>query len=159
MSKTKRSKADIEAIAKQVQAALSVPKQNEVFRYAIEAGYLCALADGDADDAEKATLVAAMHQLSSGLVIEWEVDATLEECNEHIGAEGRDARCEVVGQKLAELGQAQTGLLLGALVALTTTGLDKQEAEMLEKIGKAAGIAKRDVGAVVKQARDVVLNR
>jgi hypothetical protein len=157
MSKTKRSKADIDAIAKQMQEALSVPKQNEVFRYAIEAGYLCALADGDADEAEKSTLVAAMHQLSSGLVIEWEVDATLDECNEHIGMQGRDSRCEVVGKKLAELGQAKTGLLLGALVALTTTGLDKQEAEMLEKIGKAAGIAKRDVGAVVKQARDVVL--
>jgi tellurite resistance protein len=159
MSKTKRSKADIEAIAKQMQAALSVPKQNDVFRYAVEAGYLCALADGNADEAEKATLVAAMHQLSSGLVIEWEVDAMIDECNEHIGMEGRDARCQVVGEKLAELGQAQTGLLLGALVALTTTGLDKSEAEMLEKIGKAAGIAKKDIGALVKQARDVVLSR
>jgi len=157
MSKTKRTKVELDAIAKQMQAALSVPKQNEVFRYAVEAGYLCALADGDADAREKETLVAAMHQLSSGLVIEWEVDAMLEDCNEHIGAEGHVARCQAVGQKLNELGQAETGLLLGALVALATSGLDKSEAAMLERIGTAAGMTKKDIGTVVKKARDVII--
>lgn len=153
---TKRTKNELEAIAKAMQGALSVPKQQIVFRNAVEAGYLCALADGDADAKEKAALVEAMHRLSDGLVVEWEVDATIDECNEAIGAEGHAARCEAVGKELAKVGQAEAGILLGALVALATSGLDKREAEMLERIGKAAGLAKKDIGAVVKRARDVI---
>src|SRR5688572_10835083 len=156
MSKAKKSKSEIEKIAVELQKELSAHKQNEMHRYSVEAGYLCALADGSADEKEKAALAESMQALSSGLVTEWEVDALIDDINEHIGAEGHAARCEAVGTKLKELGQAETGLLIGAYVALATAGIDKKEAEMLERIGKAAGVERKQVGAIVKKARNAL---
>ena len=139
--------------ASAIRGALAVPKQAEVYRYAIEAGYLTALADGEADAAELATIVRSLHALSSGLVIDWEVDALLDECNEAIGGEGHRARSEVVGKKLAELGQIEAGMLIASLVALASNGLDKREASMLEAIGKAGGLDKAGLTDIVKRAR------
>jgi tellurite resistance protein len=154
MSKEKKSKTEVEKIAAELQKELTAHKQNEMHRYAVEAGYLTALADGTADAKERQALAESMQALSSGLVIEWEVDALIDDINERIGAEGHAARCEVVGTKLKELGQGEAGLLIGAYVALATAGIDKKEAEMLERIGKAAGIEKKQVGAIVKKARN-----
>src|SRR5262245_54454743 len=145
MSKAKKSKTEIEKIAAELQKELAAHKQNEMHRYAVEAGYLCALADGNADAQEKEALSESMEALSSGLVVEWEVNALIDDINEHIGAEGHVARCEAVGAKLKELGQAEAGILIGAYVALATSGIDKKEAEMLERIGKAAGVERKQV--------------
>lgn len=156
MSRAKRTDADLKNIAAEMRKVMTGPKLNQVYRYAMEAGYLCALADGGADEGEKAAIVKAMHDLSSGLVVEWEVDAMIDECNEAIGGEGFDSRCSSVGSKLKELGQAEAGLLLGAYTALATGGLDKKEATMLEKIGSAAGVSKNQVANLVKQAKNSV---
>ena len=156
MSKTKRTAGELHKIAAEMQKALSMPKKNELFRQAVEAGYLTALADGDADSGEKSALVDAMHTLSNGLVVEWEVDALIEECAKGIQDASHAKRCEAVGTKLSELGQPEAGLLLGAYVALATAGLDKKEAQTLERIGKAAGLDKKQVAAVVKRARATV---
>lgn len=156
MSRAKRTDADLKNIAAEMRKVMTGPKLNQVYRYAMEAGYLCALADGGADAGEKAAIVKAMHDLSSGLVVEWEVDAMMDECNEAIGGEGFDSRCASVGSKLKELGQAEAGLLLGAYAALATGGLDKKEAGMLEKIGSAAGVSKNQVANLVKQAKNSV---
>src|SRR5678816_3256311 len=91
MSKAKISKGEIDKIAAEMQKELAAHKQNELHRYAIEAGYLAALADGNADANEKKALVDAMHSLSSGLVVEWEVDALIDDINENIGMEGHHA--------------------------------------------------------------------
>lgn len=157
MSRGKRTEVDLKKIAAEMRKVMTGPTLNQVYRHAMEAGYLCALADGEADADEKAAIVKAMHDLSSGLVVEWEVDAMMEECNEAIGKEGHAARCEAVGKQLKELGQAETGVLLGAYAALATAGLDKQEAVMLEKIGAGAGITKSQVGNLVKQAKNALV--
>jgi len=154
MSRAKRTDADLKKIAADMRKVMTGPTLNQVYRLAMEAGYLCALADGEADDGEKAAIVKAVHDLSSGLVVEWEVDALIDQCNEAIGNEGFDARCSAVGAGLKELGQAEAGLLLGAYAALATGGLDKKEAGMLEKIGSAAGITKNQVANLVKQAKN-----
>ena len=156
MSRAKRTEADLKNIAAQMRKAMTGPTLNQVYRHAMEAGYLCALADGEADAGEKEAIVKAMHDLSSGLVVEWEVDAMIDECNEAIGNEGHAARCAAVGAKLKDLGQAEAGLLLGAYAALATGGLDKKEAGMLEKIGSAAGVSKNQVANLVKQAKNAL---
>ncbi|MFO0565363.1 MAG: hypothetical protein U0263_06860 [Polyangiaceae bacterium] len=156
MSRSKRTEVDLKKIAAEMRKAMTGPALNQVYRYAMEAGYLCALADGEADDDEKKAIVEALHDLSSGLVVEWEVDAMMDECNEAIGSEGHAGRCDSVGKKLKELGHAETGLLIGAYTALATAGLDKKEAGMLEKIGSAAGIPKTQVTNLVKQAKNAL---
>ncbi len=156
MSRAKRTDADLKKIAAEMRKVLTGPTLNQVYRQAMEAGYLCALADGEADAGEKEAIVEAMHDLSSGLVVEWEVDAMMDECNEAIGRDGHEARAKAVGAKLKELGQAEAGLLLGAYTALATGGLDKKEAGMLEKIGTAAGVTKNQVANLVKQVKNAV---
>ena len=67
----KREIANLESRAESIRAELRVPKQNEVFKAAVEVGYLTALADGEVDDEEKAEIVRAVEILSAGAVLVW----------------------------------------------------------------------------------------
>ena len=69
-SEAKSALADLEAQADSIRKELQVPKQNEVFRAAVEAGYLTSLADGEVDEAEKSTMIRAIEILSEGAVVE-----------------------------------------------------------------------------------------
>lgn len=143
----------IERHADAVRKELSVPRQAELFTTAVEAGYLAALADGAEDAGERAALVKAIEALSHGLVLEWETEELLGQCWARISSEGADARAAAVGAKLKELGHPEAGLFVAAIVAMATAGIDAREAAVLEKIGVAAGIAKAQIGAIVKRAR------
>ena len=142
----------LEEHAEDIQKALAVPRQSEVFKTAVEAGYLAARADGSVSDAERATLAKAVEVLSRGLVIEWETDQLLDDCEAASKAKGDEARAEEVGAALKALGQAEAGLLVAAFVARATNGVEKSEAEMLKAIGKAAGVSGKTVGEIVKRA-------
>lgn len=151
----KLNTAYLEQQAETVRASLGGGgnKSEEMFRLAAEAGYLTALADGAEDAAEREALVEALEMLSKGNVIEWETESFLGDAWGRISAEGVDARCAKVGARMKELGNAEAGLLIGAIVAYASNGIDKSEAQILEKIGAAAGLARPQVAAVVKKAR------
>jgi hypothetical protein len=159
MSKSTKSKAkanessiaDLQTHAATIRAELAVPKQSDVFRCAVEAGYLAALADGEVDDGERATMVRAVEILSEGAVIEWEAEELLDACAERAQA-GVKERAEAVGQELLALGQAEAGILFAAIVARATKGVDKQEAEVLKAVGSAAGLTADRVRDIVKKA-------
>ncbi|HEY8039421.1 MAG TPA: hypothetical protein VIF15_06490 [Polyangiaceae bacterium] len=148
----KSALADLEAHAQSIRTQLKVPKQNEVFKAAVEAGYLTALADGEVDATEMATMVRAIDLLSEGAVIEWETETLLDECAERAEKEGPAKRATAVGAALAALGQAQAGLFFAALVARASKGIDKKEAEVLKTVGAAAGVATDAVRDIVKRA-------
>lgn len=143
----------LEQQAETVRQSLVGSHKDEVFKLAVEAGYLTALADGTEDANEREALVSAIGVLSQGMVIEWEIEGFLGEAYARIQAEGADGRAASVGARLKELESAEAGLLIGAIVACATSGVDKKEAGVLEKIGAAAGIAKSQVGSIVKKAR------
>jgi tellurite resistance protein len=143
--------ADIQKHADDIKKDLAVPKQNEVFEAAAEAGYLTANADGTIDDEERDMLVRAIEVLSTGAVIEWEVESLLEACGERAKTEGESKRADAVGAKLKTLGQPEAGLLFAAFVAQASGGIDKKEAAVLHAIGKAAGVAKAKVTALLKR--------
>jgi tellurite resistance protein len=148
--------ADIEAQAQTIRKQLNVPKQNEVFRAAVEAGYLTGLADGEVDAAERATMVRAIDLLSEGAVIEWETDSLLDDCAASAQQDGAANRAATVGQKLAELGQAEAGLFFAALVARASKGIDKKEADVLKAVGAAAGMTTEKVTEIVKRATTLI---
>ena len=152
---TKPVLPELEAHAEKIRSELKVPKQNDVFRVAVEAGYLTALADGEVDDAEIATMVRAIEILSTGAVIEWETQTLLEECAERAGKHGAGERAEAVGKELGELGQAEAGMLFAALVAGASKGIDKKEAEVLKGVAAAAGLAGDRVKEIVKRANAI----
>jgi tellurite resistance protein len=143
----------LEQQAEAVRTSLSGSHQSQLFEAAVEAGYLTALANGTEDEGERAALVRAVEILSKGLVLEWEVEPLLEKIAGRIETEGNAARCTAVGRNIQELGQPEAVLLVGAVVAHATAGIDKQEASVLEKIATAAGIAKPQIAAIVKKAR------
>jgi tellurite resistance protein len=143
--------ADIQKHADAIKKDLAVPRQNEVFEAAAEAGYLAASADGKVDDEEHEMLVQAIEVLSAGAVIEWEVESLLEACAERARKEDAQKRADAVGAKLKTLGQPEAGLLFAAFVAQASGGIDKQEAAVLHNIGKAAGVAKPKVTALLKK--------
>ncbi len=142
----------LEEHAQEIREALAVPRQSDVFRAAVEAGYLAARADGNVSADERATLAKAVEVLSHGLVLEWETDALLDDCAKASELKGDAARADEVGAALKALGHAEAGLLVAAFVARATNGVEKSEAEMLKTIGKAAGISGKAVGEIVKKA-------
>jgi tellurite resistance protein len=142
---------DIQKHADEIKKDLAVPKQNEVFEAAAEAGYLTANADGTIDDEEREMLVRAIEVLSTGAVIEWEVETLLESCAERAKSEGEAKRADAVGAKLKTLGQPEAGLLFAAFIAQASGGIDKKESAVLHAIGKAAGVAKAKVTALLKR--------
>ncbi|AKU97381.1 hypothetical protein AKJ09_04045 [Labilithrix luteola] len=146
------NKLSLEEHAAQIRQELNVPRQSDVFKAAVEAGYLAAAADGNVDDSERQTLARAVELLSEGFVLEWETEALLEECKAHSTKDGAEARAQKVGAALKELDQAEAGLLVAAFVARATNGVEKSEAEMLKMIGKAAGLNADKVKGVVKRA-------
>ncbi len=143
--------AEIEKHAADIKKDLAVPKQNDVFAAAAEAGYLAACADGTVDDEERSMLVRAIEVLSTGGVIEWEVEDLLESSAARAKADGEAKRADAVGSKLKELGQPEAGLLFAAFVAQASGGIDKKESAVLHAIGKAAGLAKPKVAALLKR--------
>jgi tellurite resistance protein len=151
-AEAKLSLAELEAYASRIRNELKVPKQNDVFRVAVEAGYLTALADGTVDSAETATMVRAIEMLSEGAVIEWETEELLAECAKRAEKDGASKRAESAGAELKALGQAEVGLLFAALVAGASKGIDKKEAETLKAVGAAAGLAGDAIKEIVKRA-------
>ncbi len=143
--------SQLEKHAADIRKDLNVPKQNEVFEAAAEAGFLAANADGAVDEEERAMLIKAIEVLSVGAVIEWEVETLLDGCADRIKAEGDAKRADLVGQKLKALGQPEAGLLFAAFVAQASGGIDKKESAVLHAIGKSAGIAKNKVSALLKR--------
>jgi len=144
--------ADLEAHADEIRRDLKVPRQSDVFRCAVEAGYLAAQADGEVDATERATIAKAVEILSVGAVIEWETEALLDACEQRSKAEGADKRAKALGAELKTLGQADAGLLLAALVARATQGIDKREAEILKVVATAAGVSADALRGIVKRA-------
>jgi tellurite resistance protein len=150
---TTGKKVSLEDHADKIREELkSTSRQNDLFKAAVEAGYLTARADGGVDDTERDVLVKAVELLSQGLVIEWETEALIDECKQLADTEGLEKRAAAVGEVLKELDQAEAGLFVAALVARATKGVEKSEAELLKAIGKSAGIGTDKVRDIVKRA-------
>jgi tellurite resistance protein len=146
------ARLDLEAHAQSIRDNINVPQQNELFRAAIEAAYLTALADGVVDQEELDAMTAAVELLSKGTVIEWEAQALIDDCAARAQAQGAWERIEAVGKELTTLGNAQAGLYVAAVVARASNGIDKREAEVLKSIGAAAGMEAEAVKEIVKMA-------
>ncbi len=152
MSDTPSGLAELQKHAERLRKDLKVPRQNDVFRAAVEAGYLVAIADGTFDQAERATLVKAVEALSVDAVLEWETESLLDESAARVDKEGAEGRAQAVGRALKDLGAAEAGLLLASAVARATKKVDKKEAAVLAAVGAAAGLGEAEIKAIVKKA-------
>jgi tellurite resistance protein len=144
----KPTREQIESFAGVIRDKVSVPRQNEVFKAAVDAAHLASMIDGKIDEAEKKAIVEALEVLSKGHVIEWEIDLMVDEAQKSSGS--RDAKAKAIGDRLKELGQPEAGLYVAAFVAQSTAGIDDKEARVLKSIGKAAGIGDKRVREILK---------
>jgi tellurite resistance protein len=135
--------------AEEIRKELNVPDQERLFRVATEAGYLTALADEKVDADERASMIKAIEALSKGSVIEWELDAFIDDCEKRAKEDGKKARLANVGDNLSKLGQPEAALLFAAFIAQASGGIDKKEATIVHALGKAAGVAKDKVTAIL----------
>jgi len=142
---------ELEKHAAQIREDLKVPKHQEVYARAVEAGYLVAAADGAVSDEERQVMLRAIELLSEGAVIEWELETLVDECATRREEAGAEARVQAVGRELQELGGGEAGLLFAAFVAQASGGIEKEESGVLHAIGKAAGVAKAKVTALLKR--------
>ena len=144
----KPTKTKLVAMAEAVRKELDFRGQDEVFKLAVETGYLAAQADGSFEHEEKQRIVDAVDILSQGVIIELEVDAIIEEADASDADE--DARIAAIGAKLKELEQGDAGLLFGAFVAQATHGIDKDERRVLREVGRAAGLKDNRIRAILR---------
>ena len=79
-----------------------------------------------------------------------------EECAERANKDGAAKRAEAVGKELKALDQAEAGLLIAAIVARASKGIDKKEAEVLKNVGAAAGVSGDAIKAIVKRATSIL---
>jgi hypothetical protein len=152
MTKQNKALAELEKRAGEIRGAMPAADQSKVFALAVEAGTLAAMSDGQIDDEERATLAKAIEILSTGAVIEWETETLLDECLARAKKEGSEARSKAVGEALAALGQAESGVFIAGIVAAATGGVDKVEAEAIKAVAKAAGLSADKSKAIVKRA-------
>lgn len=147
------TKDKLQAMAQAVRDELEEFRdQDEVYKLAVETGYLAAKADGTVDDDEKKRIVEAVDILSQGVVIELEVDSIIGEVDS--SGEGIEERAVSVGKRLEKLNQGDAGLLFGAFVAQASHGIDEDERKILRQVGKAAGIKARRIRAILKVVGD-----
>lgn len=144
---------EIAQIAAAIEEALPRDDREKLFDTAVEAGFLAALADKRVQDAERKAIDDALFGISKGIVIDWEVDALINRATKRISEEGNAKRATAVGETLKALGQAETGVLIAALVALASRGVSKKELGVLKRIGKAADLDEDAVAAIVERAR------
>lgn len=146
---TKRpTKEKLATFAEEVRKQLEFRGQDEVYGVAVEIGYLAASADGTIDDEERQAIIDAVDILSQGVVIELEVDSIIEAAS--ADDQPVKAHAEALGKRLKALGQADAGLLFGAFVAQSSSGIDKSERSILRAVGKAAGISDRKIRTILK---------
>jgi hypothetical protein len=107
----------------------------------LELGSIVAIADGEADDAERAALSQVLEELCKVKLPPASMAQMIQSAHDVVAAEGIETRCAVLGQRLASLGIAQLGVEVAALVALVSHGLDLHELSALACMAEAAGLS------------------
>ena len=120
-------------------SALDDKRRRGVIGAVLEAASTMAVADDEADPAERDAMNAAASALF-GYVIAPDVETRMvEHAAEASTTEGVEARCDRLGAKLKAMGFAELGLSVAVLVADVSGGLDIRELAALRRLASAAG--------------------
>lgn len=120
--------------------ALGERERSAIVATLLEAASMVAIADDDADAAEREVLDEVARALA-GRDLDDEVRARLVKGAERArSAEGMATRCEKLGARIKKLGHAELGVAIAALVAEVSHGIDPPEMAALQKLAHGAGI-------------------
>lgn len=121
-------------------AALNEEHRMIAIHTILELGSLVAIADGEADEAERATLRQVLKELCKVDLSAESMEQMIQSAHDVVASDGMEARCNVIGNNLAALEIAPLGVEVAALVSLVSHGLDLHEMAALATVASAAGM-------------------
>ncbi|MBI2394784.1 MAG: hypothetical protein HYV09_34765 [Deltaproteobacteria bacterium] len=129
--------------------ALGEDERMATIQTILELGCLVAIADGHADDAERAALHRVLKELCNVDLGDEAMAQMIESAQEVVASDGMDARCDQVGASLKALGLSELGVELAALIGLVSHGLDQHELAALGRIAAAAELDDARLSALI----------
>lgn len=129
--------------------AMPEDERMATFQTLLELGSLVAIADGEADDAERAALTRVLEELCKIRLSPESMEKMLQSAHAVVASDGIEARCEVIGNNLAALDIAPLGIEVAALIALVSHGLDLHEMSALACVAEAAGLPENQLDEII----------
>jgi len=120
--------------------AMSEEQRTSTIQTLLELGSIVAIADGEADEEERAALSRVLDELCNIKLPPASMAQMIQSAHDVVEADGIEARCELLGERLAALGIAALGIEVAALVSLVSHGLDLHEMSALALVAEAAGL-------------------
>ena len=122
-------------------AELSQDDRRAVASNILEAAHVVAVADGDADAAERDAMQAVAAKLLSIELDDASCDRMVRAVAAAVAGQGLEARCDKIGGRLKALGVGELGVAVATLVAEVSHGIDPTELAAIERIAAAAGVS------------------
>ena len=125
----------------------------------LEAAYVVAVSDGEADAAERDALRAIARVLCFVDIDEVGCDKMVVSVTEALRKQGVEQRCEKVGARLKAMGTAPLGVAVGALVAQVSHGIDPQELAVIALLAKSGGVSETEWTMLLRKIDDALAAR
>ncbi len=125
----------------------------------LEAAYVVAVSDGEADDAERDALRAIARVLCFVDLDEAGCDKMVVSVTDALKRQGIEQRCEKVGARLKAMNMASLGVAVGALVAQVSHGIDPQELAVIGLLAKSGGVSETEWTALLRKIDDALSAR
>jgi hypothetical protein len=115
----------------------------------LEAACVVAVANGDADDAERDVIGEVARSLCSLELDAGAIDKMVQNVAAAVAAEGIEQRCDKIAGRLGALGLGEIGLGVATLVAQVSHGVDAPELLALSRLADALGLGEAALTDVI----------
>lgn len=132
------------------------PRAIILFEAIVEGAFLVASADGEFDDAERATFASVVTAACGGAVPPRRIAKLVLDLNDMLHEDGLDVRIHAIGMHAAKREHAEEVLRIGALIANASGGVAHAERQVLERIAAATGMSSRDVDTAIDDVRKLL---
>lgn len=142
------------SLAPIIDRAQALPREGErvaLVAPLLETACVTAIADDDADDAERDTIHALVRALGIAALDDDAVEALVASSIDQTRALGIERRCDELGARLRRLDIAEDGLTIAALVAQISHGIDQSELLVLQRLARAAGLDDAVLASIIER--------
>jgi tellurite resistance protein len=127
------------------------PRAAALFEAVVEGAYLVATADGEFDEAERATFQHVVLKACGGRVQERQVGALIADLEELLVEDGADKRVRMLARTVDDPEHRQEVLRVATLLAGVSGGVNEHELAMLRKLAAGLGIDEAALSATLAE--------
>ncbi len=106
----------------------------------IEAACLTAIADDDADDAERDAIKEMVHMLGIAALDDDAIEALIASSIDRARETGLEKRCDELGARLRARDIGEAGIVVAGIVAQVSCGVDQSELALLQRLAEGADV-------------------